>query len=145
MSRYSRTLLSLPRRREPSCERSSFWVPAFAGMIGVGLFSSACLSESSSSNFDPISRHIYHMDIQQVDLQREFFPNRQERNTVLAKLQTSGYSNIGCQDNNFDECLVQYYESDAKTYEFNVMLDFENNDLTTAIGRFTWTRNAKNK
>ena len=80
-----------------------------------------------------------------MDLQRKFFSNRYERKTVLAKLRQNGYSNIGCQDKNFDECMVKYYENDSKTYEFNIKLGFENNDLTTAIGQFTWIRNAKNK
>ena len=37
MFSHSQMRLSLPRRRESSCERSSFWVPAFAGMISMFL------------------------------------------------------------------------------------------------------------
>ena len=52
MRRYSPIFLSLPRRREPSCERSSFWVPAFVGMIGSALFSSACSNATLSEKMD---------------------------------------------------------------------------------------------
>ena len=113
-------------------------------LIGASGMISLSSCNSSTPSFDPISRHIFNMDIQEVDLQTKFFSNRHERNTILTELKVSGYSNIDCQDENFDECLVQYYESDSKTYEFNVKLGFKKNDLTTAIGQFTWIRNAKN-
>lgn len=51
MRRYYHTLLSLPRRREPSGERSSFWIPAFAGMIEV--LCVGCSSTSSSATNTP--------------------------------------------------------------------------------------------
>ena len=52
MLNISHTSCSFPRRREPSGERSSFWVPAFAGMMGLGLFSSACSNETLSEKMN---------------------------------------------------------------------------------------------
>ena len=47
MRSYSLTFPLLPRRREPSFERSSFWVPAFAGMIGLVLVGCGSISNSA--------------------------------------------------------------------------------------------------
>jgi len=64
--RYFHPMLpSFPRRREPSCERSPFWVPAFAGMIGMLLVGCtakkndvpaaiACLPQGGTSPFDTV-------------------------------------------------------------------------------------------
>jgi len=66
MLNISHILQSSPRRREPSCERSPFWVPACAGMIGLVLVACsevtaaevpkpiACLPEGGKSPFDTV-------------------------------------------------------------------------------------------
>jgi len=49
MLRISHIFRSFPRRREPSRERCPFWVPAFAGMIGLGLVACKAVSKEAVS------------------------------------------------------------------------------------------------
>jgi len=78
-------------------------------IIATGLISLPSCKNSSSS-FDPISRHIYRMDVNDLDLGPKFFPGLTQRHTAVSKLVENGYSKNNCQDDNFDECFARYFD-----------------------------------